>query len=71
LYTIIHFKRAVSVIPKTVNKDRMEQNFSIFDFELSTEDMNAIIALDKAETLFFSHYDPEQVERLTSMQRKF
>jgi len=49
----------------------MEQNFSIFDFELSTEDMNAIIALDKAETLFFSHYDPAQVERLTSMQRKF
>jgi len=49
----------------------MEQNFSIFDFELSTEDMNAIIALDKAKTLFFSHYDPEQVERLTSMQRKF
>jgi hypothetical protein len=33
--------------------------------------MDAIAALDRAETLFFSHYDPEQVERLTSMVRKF
>ncbi|TVX98983.1 aldo/keto reductase [Paenibacillus cremeus] len=61
----------VSVIPKTVNKERMKQNIDVFDFELSKEDMDAIAALDRRETLFFSHYDPEQVERLTSMVRKF
>ncbi|NHN35234.1 aldo/keto reductase [Paenibacillus agricola] len=61
----------VSVIPKTVNKERMKQNIDVFDFELTNEDMDAIAALDSGETLFFSHYDPEQVERLTSMVRKF
>lgn len=61
----------VSVIPKTVKKERMRENFSLFDFELLQQDMQAIEALDKTESLFFSHYDPEQVERLTGMQRKF
>lgn len=64
-------QRGISVIPKTVNKDRMKQNFDIFDFTLSEEDMSIIATLDKTESLFFSHYDPETVERLTSYQRKF
>ncbi len=64
-------QRGVSVIPKTVNKERMIQNIDVFDFELTKEDMDRIASLDKAETLFFSHYDPEQVERITSMVRKF
>ncbi|MBT9139336.1 MAG: Glyoxal reductase [Syntrophomonadaceae bacterium] len=64
-------QRGVSVIPKTINKDRMIQNMDVFDFELTNEDMNSIVALDKAQSLFFSHYDPEQVERITSMVRKF
>ncbi|HAM63368.1 MAG: 2,5-diketo-D-gluconic acid reductase [Firmicutes bacterium GWF2_51_9] len=64
-------QRGISVIPKTVNKDRMKQNFDIFDFTLSEEDMSIIAGLDKTESLFFSHYDPETVERLTSYQRKF
>jgi diketogulonate reductase-like aldo/keto reductase len=64
-------QQGVSVIPKTVNKERMKQNFDVFDFELTEEDMDVIAALDKAESLFFSHYDPEVVERLTSLVRKF
>jgi diketogulonate reductase-like aldo/keto reductase len=54
-----------------VNKERMRQNFDVFDFELTEKDMNNIAVLDKAESLFFSHTDPEQVERLTSLVRKF
>jgi len=64
-------QRGVSVIPKTVSKERMIQNFDVFDFELAQEDMDIIASLDKAESLFFSHYDPEVVERLTSLVRKF
>ena len=57
----------VVVIPKSVHKDRMEQNFNVFDFKLSDEDMKAISALDEEESAFFSHYDPETVEFLTSL----
>lgn len=52
----------VVVIPKSVHKDRMQQNFELFDFTLSPEDMAAIEALDEGESLFFSHYDPKTVE---------
>lgn len=64
-------QRGISVIPKTVNRERMMQNFDVFDFELTKEDMDMIFALDKEETLFFSHNDPEQVERFANMVRKF
>lgn len=53
----------VVVIPKTVHKERMIQNFDVFDFELSTEDMDKISKLDEQSSLFFSHYDPETVEQ--------
>ena len=53
----------VVVIPKTVHKDRMEQNFNVFDFELSNEDMNKISKLDEKQSLFFSHYESETVEQ--------
>lgn len=57
----------VVVIPKTVRKERMEQNINVFDFKLDEEDMKQISALDEGESLFFSHYDPETVEFLTSL----
>lgn len=57
----------IVVIPKSVNVDRMKQNFDVFDFCLSDDDMNKISSLDQGESLFFSHYDPETVEFLTSL----
>lgn len=59
----------VVVIPKTVRKERMEQNIDVFDFVLSEADMKEIEALDEKESLFFSHYDPDTVEFLTSLGR--
>jgi 2,5-diketo-D-gluconate reductase A len=56
----------VVVIPKSVKRERMEQNFDIFDFELTNEDMKQIAALDTGETLFFDHQDPEMVKWLNS-----
>ncbi|GAB1154854.1 aldo/keto reductase [Paenibacillus illinoisensis] len=63
-------QRGVVVIPKTVNKDRMVQNFNVFDFQLTAQDMEKIAALDTKESAFFSHYDPETVEFLTDYARK-
>lgn len=62
-------QRGVSVLPKSVNKDRMKENFNVFDFELTEEDMNLIASLDTENSLFFSHYDPQTVEYLTSLER--
>ena len=59
-------QRNIVVIPKTVKKDRMIQNFSVFDFELSEDDMKEILKLDKKESLFLSHFDPETVKFLVN-----
>ena len=55
-------QRGVVVIPKSVHKDRIIENFNIFDFELNQEDMEKIAALDTGKSLFFSHNDPEIVK---------
>lgn len=57
-------QQEVVVIPKSTHIERMQENFDIFDFELSDEDMITIIALDQEESLFFSHYDPATVNFL-------
>lgn len=59
----------VVVIPKSVHKERMIQNFDVFDFTLDNADMDAIRGLDEGESLFFSHYDPAVVEMLTGLHR--
>ena len=59
-------QRDIVIIPKTVKKDRMIQNFSVFDFELSEDDMKEILKLDKKESLFLSHFDPETVKFLVN-----
>lgn len=57
-----HIQRGVVVIPKSTHYDRMVENINVFDFELTDADMEKITALDKAESSFFSHYDPAIVE---------
>lgn len=57
----------VVIIPKSTHKDRMQQDFDLFDFTLTGEDMARIEALDGGESLFFSHYDPKTVERFMSI----
>lgn len=60
-------QNGVIVIPKSVHKSRMEENFNVFDFTLTEEEMKRIEALDMGESLFFSHYDPETVEWFMSL----
>lgn len=63
-------QRNVVVIPKTVNKNRMIENISVFDFELSTDEMQQIASLDKKETSFFSHRDPQMVKFLLNYAKQ-
>ena len=62
-----HMQRGVVAIPKSTHIERMEENFNIFDFELSEEDMAKIATLDKNQSSFFSHYDPKMVEWFAQM----
>lgn len=62
-----HLQRGVVVIPKSTHKERMQENFDVFDFVLNQEDMETIGNLDKTESSFFSHYDPAMVEWFVKM----
>ncbi|SCP95387.1 aldo/keto reductase [Anaerobium acetethylicum] len=62
-----HIQRGVVVIPKSTHYERMVENLNVFDFELASEDMDTIAALDKKESAFFSHYDPAMVEWFAKM----
>ena len=55
-------QRGVIVVCKSTHIERMEQNFNVFDFELSKEDMENINKLDTSNSLFFNHQDPKMVE---------
>ena len=59
-------QRGVVAIPKSVHKDRIKENFNIFDFELNTEDMEAIAKLDMKTSSFFDHRDPEIIKWMGS-----
>ena len=59
----------VIVIPKSTKKERMKENFLVFDFVLTDAEMRRIEALDTGASLFFSHYDPETVEWLIGLAK--
>lgn len=66
-------QRGIVVIPKSTHKNRMKENFDVFGFTLSEEDMQAIASLDKKRSLFFSHTAPETVEwfvKMVAVRRK-
>ena len=61
-------QQGVIVIPKSTHKERMKENFEIFNFTLTEGDMLKIAALDESKSAFFSHYDPATVEFITSVK---
>ncbi|UEB50825.1 aldo/keto reductase [Campylobacter curvus] len=62
-------QRSVIVIPKTVSKERMEQNFSVFDFALDEADMASIAKMDGKKSLFLDHRDPQTVKFLSDYHK--
>lgn len=58
----------ISAIPKASSREHMEQNFALFDFELSAEDMTQIQALDGGQSLFCNHNDPGFVKALSGLK---
>lgn len=57
-------QRGIVAIPKSVRKERMAENFAIFDFELDQDDIASITTLDQKASSFFDHRDPEKVKWL-------
>ena len=59
-------QRGVVAIPKSVHAERMAQNFEVFDFRLTDQEMALIAGLDQGKSLFFSHQDPQMVKNLSA-----
>jgi len=62
-------QRGVVAIPKSVRRERMAENFSVFDFDLGPEEIAAIATLDTESSLFFDHRDPAMVKALSTAVR--
>ena len=63
-------QRGVVVIPKSVRKERMAENFDVFAFKLDAQDMKAIKSLETGASLFFDHRDPAMVKWLSQANRR-
>lgn len=62
-------QRDVVAIPKSVRRERMAENFDIFDLALTDAEMQQIAALDTGASLFFDHRDPQMVAALSGARR--
>jgi 2,5-diketo-D-gluconate reductase A len=62
-------QRGVVAIPKSVRRERIEENFQVFDFDLTSANMQAIAVLDRGSSSFFDHRDPAMVKTLSEAQR--
>ena len=62
-------QRGVVAIPKSVRKERMAENFNVFDFDLTADEMRAIATLDTGASSFFDHRDPAMVKWLSEAKR--
>jgi len=57
-------QRGITVIPKSVHPARMAENMAVFDFELSSAEMQTMATLDRNESQFFDHRDPVTIEQI-------
>lgn len=65
---MINIRRGVVIIPKSVHKERIEQNFDVWDFMLSDEDMNKIDALDIGHSEIIDHFAASTAKFLSSFK---
>lgn len=63
-----HVQRGVAVIPKSVHESHIAENFNVFDFSLSQEEMDAIATMDTGKSDIINHHDPEVVRYLTGLK---
>ncbi len=63
-------QRGVIIACKSTHIERMQENFNVFDFELTSSDMEEIKKLDSSNSLFFNHQDPSMVEWFDSMVKQ-
>ncbi|CAM4102033.1 aldo/keto reductase [Acinetobacter pragensis] len=61
-------QREIAVIPKSVNAKRIEENFDVFSFELSEQDIQRIQALDTGAHLIADHRNPERIEQIARIR---
>ncbi|WP_297901961.1 aldo/keto reductase [uncultured Parabacteroides sp.] len=63
-----HIQRGVIAIPKSVHKERIEENFAIWDFSLTEEDMTAIAGMDMCRGMILDVLDPSEIHRVYAIR---